>query len=30
VTQFDFYDRPDAVRAAVDAVVDHLEATLRG
>jgi fermentation-respiration switch protein FrsA (DUF1100 family) len=29
VRQFDFYDRPEAVSAAVDAVADHLGASLR-
>jgi hypothetical protein len=28
VTQFDFYDRPDAVKAATDAVAAHFAATL--
>lgn len=28
VTQFDFYDQPEAVRAASDAVASHFEATL--
>ncbi|MDJ0657584.1 MAG: alpha/beta fold hydrolase [Xanthomonadales bacterium] len=29
VTQFDFYDRPDAVKTAADAVSRHLEETLK-
>ncbi len=29
ITQFDFYDQPDAVRTSVDAVAEHLEETLR-
>lgn len=29
VTQFDFYDKPDAVRLATDAVVEHLKNTLK-
>lgn len=29
VSQFDFYDRPDAVSAAVDAAVNHIDRTLR-
>lgn len=28
VTQFDFYDSPDAVNASVRAVVEHFEETL--